>query len=270
MSRIRSVHPEQWSDEQFVSCSPIARLLAISIRNETDDNGIFEWNLFRLKVRLLPADNCEIAALLAELLASNQIIRYEIEGKTYGLIRNFQRFQRPKEPSFKYPLPPTSISLPQGYSFRKEGPSRPDTSPVLPQDFGTTSPALPLDFGKVVADVVVVGGVKVENTCAAAPHDDEPEGFANCWNAYPKREGGNSRKAAVNAYRARIKQGATPADLLAGVGRYAFFIRAKGQEGTAFVKQASSFFGTGEHWREAWAIETAVKSEAEAWSEGLL
>lgn len=267
MARIRSVHPEQWSDEQFVSCTPLARLLAFGIRNEADDNGIFEWNLFRLKVRILPGDNCDIAALLAELLASNQIIRYEIEGKAYGLIRNFQRFQRPKEPSFKYPLPPTSISLDQGYSFRKEGPSRPDISPALPQDFGTTSPALPQDFGKVVADVVVVGVVK-ENTCAVAPHDDEPEGFANSWNAYPKREGGNSRKEAVKTYRARIKQGATPDDLLAGVERYAAFIRAKGQEGTAFVKQASSFFGPGEHWREAWAIETAVKSEA--WSEGLL
>lgn len=257
MARIRSVHPDQWSDEQFVSCKPLARLLAIGIRNEADDNGIFEWNLFRLKVRILPADNCEITELLTELLASNQIIQYEIEGKAYGLIRNFQRFQRPKVPSFKYPLPPTSIFMGQGYSFRKEGPSRPDISPALPQD-----------FGKVVADVVVVGEVKEENTCVVAPHDDEPEGFANCWSAYPKREGGNSRKEALKQYRARVKQGATPADLLAGVERYAAFILSKGQEGTVFVKQASSFFGTGDHWREAWAIETAVKSQA--WAEGCL
>lgn len=29
MARIRSTHPEQWSDDQFVSCSPLARLLAL-------------------------------------------------------------------------------------------------------------------------------------------------------------------------------------------------------------------------------------------------
>ena len=268
MARIRSVHPEQWSDEQFVSCTPLARLLAIGIRNEADDNGIFEWNLFRLKVRILPADNCEITDLLADLLASNQIIQYEIEGKAYGLIRNFNRFQRPKKPSYKYPLPVSSMDLPQGYSFHISGPSRSAISPALPQDFGTTSPALLQDFGKIVAEVVGEGEGEGENTCAAQPHDVEPEGFANSWNAYPKREGGNSRKEALKQYRARVKQGATPADLLAGVERYAAFILAKGQEGTVFVKQASTFFGTGEHWREAWAIETAVKSQA--WAEGFL
>jgi hypothetical protein len=93
---------------------------------------------------------------------------------------------------------------------------------------------------------------------AAAPHSSvgkgDPEGFSDCWDAYPKREGGNSRKEAEKAYRARLRSGVLPADLLAGVKRYALFVKAKGQEGTAYVKQAATFFGTGEHWREPWEV----------------
>lgn len=93
-----------------------------------------------------------------------------------------------------------------------------------------------------------------KNTCAIAPHDDVPEGFADCWKAYPKREGGNSRTAALKAYKARVKQGEPVAELIAGVERYAAFVRAKGQEGTSYVKQASTFFGPGEHWKEPWDV----------------
>lgn len=82
--------------------------------------------------------------------------------------------------------------------------------------------------------------------------DQDPVGFAECWSAYPKRSGGNSRTEASKAYVARLKAGAPPAGLLAGVQRYAAFVRAKGSEGTEFVKQASTFFGTGQHWKEAW------------------
>jgi uncharacterized protein YdaU (DUF1376 family) len=94
----------------------------------------------------------------------------------------------------------------------------------------------------------------IKNTCAISQHDDVFDSFAECWKAYPKREGGNSKAAAEKAYRARVKQGVNPADLLAGTERYAAFIRAKGQENTAYVKQASTFFGTGEHWIEPWDV----------------
>lgn len=135
MARIRSVHPEQWTDDQFVTCSPLARLLALGLRNEADDNGVFEWNTVKLKMRLLPGDNCDVSVLLGELVATNQVVAYEAEGRKYGLIRNFQRYQKPKEHAFKYPLPPASIDLGHGYFFHKSVPSRPAISPELPQDF---------------------------------------------------------------------------------------------------------------------------------------
>lgn len=119
MPRIRSIHPEQWTDDKFVTCEPLARLLALGLRNEADDNGIFDWNPIKLKMRLLPADNCDVEALLERLQCTEQIFRFTDEdtGKTFGMIRNFQRYQKPKKPSFTRPVP--TGPLPSGYSLSK-------------------------------------------------------------------------------------------------------------------------------------------------------
>lgn len=99
--------------------------------------------------------------------------------------------------------------------------------------------------------------VNTDMVCLKAK-DTEPEGFAECWSAYPKREGGNSRADALKAYRGRLKNGALPDDMLAGVRRYAAYCAAKGMVGTAYVKQAATFFGPGEHWKELWDAPTAM------------
>ncbi|MCX7161489.1 MAG: hypothetical protein NT083_00315 [Rhodocyclales bacterium] len=104
-----------------------------------------------------------------------------------------------------------------------------------------------------------------KNSCAVSPHvsKDALQGFSDCWNAYPKRSGGNSRKEAAKAYRARLKTGVSPADMLAGVHRYAAYIRGTEREGTAYVKQTSTFFGTGEHWRESWELPGTSAASAD-------
>ncbi len=106
VARIRSVHPGQWTDDLFVMVSPLARLLAIGVRNIADDNGVFEWNSVKLKMQLLPMDSCAVVELLAELVKSEQVYPYESGGKKFGIIRNFRRWQRPKKPKAYYPLPP--------------------------------------------------------------------------------------------------------------------------------------------------------------------
>ena len=82
-------------------------------------------------------------------------------------------------------------------------------------------------------------------------HDD---GFERAWALYPKRAGGNSKKAAYAKWRARVRDGVQPEELLAGVQRYAAFIRATGKWGTEYVKQAETFFGPKEYWREDWTL----------------
>ena len=78
--------------------------------------------------------------------------------------------------------------------------------------------------------------------------------FERAWKLYPKRAGGNSKKNALAKWSARIRAGVDPAEMLAGVDRYAKYIRATGKEASQYVKQAEVFFGSGEHWKESWEI----------------
>lgn len=134
MARIRSVHPGQWTDEAFVSCSFGARLLAIGLRNEADDYGVFAWNPVVIKMRLFPADAVLIDDLLEELARTGQIQRYEVDGKAYGAIRNFLRFQSPKYPKSAFPLPDEIVAYVVG------SPSGPEMKPVNSGNRPTSTP----------------------------------------------------------------------------------------------------------------------------------
>lgn len=78
------------------------------------------------------------------------------------------------------------------------------------------------------------------------------ESFEQAWSDYPKRAGGNSKRDARKAWEARVKAGADPDEILAGVQRYAAFCRITGKTGTEFVKQGATFFGPSEHYLDDW------------------
>lgn len=103
MARIRSIHPGFFTDEDLVSVSMGARLLFLGLGVEADDKGVFEWKPLTIKMRVFPGDNVEVAAMLDELEAAGAIRQYEIDGKSYGAIRNFRKFQKPKTPNDIHP-----------------------------------------------------------------------------------------------------------------------------------------------------------------------
>lgn len=105
MARIRSVHPSLFTDEAWVSCSPIARVFYIGLMTVADDQGLFEWKPLQLKMQILPADAADVPALLAELVGVNLIAELASGGKRLGAIRYFRRFQRPKKPNSVFVLP---------------------------------------------------------------------------------------------------------------------------------------------------------------------
>ena len=105
MARIRSLHPGWFTDEAVLSCSPLARILVLGLWTEADDKGVFEWKPVQLKVRILPVDTADAAALLDELASFDLVRRFEVAGKSYGAVRNFRRWQRPKKPNSLHPLP---------------------------------------------------------------------------------------------------------------------------------------------------------------------
>ncbi|HFU7544694.1 TPA: replication protein, partial [Escherichia coli] len=51
---------------------------------------------------------------------------------------------------------------------------------------------------------------------------------------------------------ARLREGIKPETMLDGVRRYAAWVRATGNTGTQFVKQAATFFGPDRHFEDFW------------------
>lgn len=81
------------------------------------------------------------------------------------------------------------------------------------------------------------------------PSQSDPDGFAEFWAAYPKREGNADRKGAVKAF-GPAAQRAGGVELLArAAARYAAHCREKGKIGTEFVKQARAWLN-GDLWSE--------------------
>lgn len=76
---------------------------------------------------------------------------------------------------------------------------------------------------------------------------------------YPRRGGGQNWEDARRGYRKLLSSGYTHKEILAGVQRYAAHIRAKGDEGSEFVKMASSFFGRNKCFLEEFPIPSIRK-----------
>jgi len=88
--------------------------------------------------------------------------------------------------------------------------------------------------------------------------DYSPE-FEAAWAIYPRRLGGNPKRAAYKAWCARLAEGVTPAELHAAVERYAAYVEAmvadRGEEARRYVMQAQTFFGPHERWKDEYEYE---------------
>lgn len=105
MARIRSVHPGLSTDEAYMAMSAYAKAAWPTLWTECDDSGIFEWKPLVLKARLLPADAVDFETIMEEWVRLGVVRKLVIEGKSYGAVRNFCRFQRPKKPNYRDLLP---------------------------------------------------------------------------------------------------------------------------------------------------------------------
>jgi hypothetical protein len=106
MARIRSVLPGLFTDESFVVLSEAAQVLFIGLWTEADDQGVFEWKPITIRMKLRPTKDGPVEPLLSELEAGNCIRKFEVDGRQYGAVRNFRRYQKPKSPNAIFPCPP--------------------------------------------------------------------------------------------------------------------------------------------------------------------
>lgn len=143
MARIRSIHPGLFTDEDYMSLTPYAMAAWPGMWVEADDNGVFEWKPLTLKARLLPCAPVDMVQIIGEYEACGMVRRFDVEGKTYGAIRNFRKFQRPEKPKSWHPLPDDMRSH-VGLSEHHRQPI-PDQSPTAPRK----SPQMEDGGGKV-------------------------------------------------------------------------------------------------------------------------
>jgi hypothetical protein len=79
---------------------------------------------------------------------------------------------------------------------------------------------------------------------------------------YPKRAGDNGWFHVRTAVPRRITEGATWERILAGTRNYARFCEREGKVGSAYVKQAQTFYGPSAYFDE-WAEQEEVRSPAQ-------
>jgi hypothetical protein len=125
VARIRTIKPEFFTSEDIVSLTPLARLFYVSLWCEADREGRFEWKPRTLKMRYLPADDCDISALCQELIDGGMVVLYEADGRTYAHIPGFTRHQvinnREQESDIPEPPKPSSDRVRDASLTRESG-----------------------------------------------------------------------------------------------------------------------------------------------------
>lgn len=102
MSRIRTIKPEFWQDEDLSMLPPETHMLAAALLNYADDEGYFKANPKLVKAACCPLreDSVSIHESLGELSNVGYIrLGTGVDGKRYGHICGFTKHQRVNRPS---------------------------------------------------------------------------------------------------------------------------------------------------------------------------
>jgi len=210
MAKIRGVKPDMWTDENFVELSPYARLLWVGLWNYACDNGHVQDKSKQIKMRILPTDEINCAALLREIETQQMIARAD----GWITIHNLTHHQKPHKSWWTTCEKPGCV-LPEGTSHAPK--NRKDAS-AAPKAEPKTTVAQPLHNGE---QLVHNGGATADGDC-----DGEGDGegelmvtntlaapanavavtvharFNEFWDAYSKKRGkGAAEKAFTKAAR---------------------------------------------------------------------
>jgi hypothetical protein len=106
MARTRNLKPSFFKNEVLAELDPLARLLFQGLWLEADRDGRLEYRPKKLKVEILPYDNCNVEAFLTELDAHDFIHIYQVGGSKYIQIINFTKHQSPHPNEAQSVIPP--------------------------------------------------------------------------------------------------------------------------------------------------------------------
>jgi hypothetical protein len=161
VARIRNIKPEFYSHEElndlennFPELKPM--LVFSGLWNQCEYSGVFLWSVRKLKLAILPFIDFDMTKSLELLEKQGFIRRYRKDGKEYGHVINFTKYQAisgsEKKSGLKYPLPDDDTV----------------TEPVLSYDDTVTEPVLSWESQKT-ADL----GLRTKDLGQRTNDDDE-------------------------------------------------------------------------------------------------
>ena len=110
--RIRTIKPEFFEDEGLAALSPHERLLFIGTWMLADCNGVLEHRPAFIQAKIFPyerGETSDVSQMLPRLVAGGYLLRYEVDGREYLMVRNFAKHQRitgkEADSDGRFPLP---------------------------------------------------------------------------------------------------------------------------------------------------------------------
>ena len=107
-SRVRSINPGFFLDDELADCQPLARILFAGLWCIADREGRLKDNPRRIKPETLPYDDVDITMLLEELSTGGFIYRYADSGARYIAIPSWNKYQNPHYREAKSTIPAPS------------------------------------------------------------------------------------------------------------------------------------------------------------------
>lgn len=243
MPRIRTIKPEFFQDEKMAPLSPIDRFVFLGLISMADDAGRLLDNVKVIDAFIFPDTDHSARESLMKLSGIARIRRgTTASGQRVIQIANWERHQRVQHPQLAAALP----------ELVADAEDTDDHEPLMNDSGGAHEPLAPrtYDLRPTINDQRPT--TKNTRRMRAGAHDDPL--FDAAWSSYPKREGGNPRRGAFRAWRARVADGVPAAELAAGVERYRAYCVARDMVGTRFVMQGARFFGPDRNYADAWDV----------------
>ena len=157
MARARNIKPSFFQNEELGELNPIERLAFIGMWTIADFKGCLEMKLKRLKVQLLPYDECDMELITNNLERSGFISIYSVQGQRYIKIINFEKHQNPhkneRESGSEIPdITQVIDSIALKNNPEQDGTNRADSLLLIPSSLIPDSPIPPTDSPIFPAD----------------------------------------------------------------------------------------------------------------------
>lgn len=147
MARARTIKGEAFRHEGLGELSPLHRWLFAGLWTIADREGRLEDRPRRIKIEVLPWDDCDCDRLLSDLEAAGFIVRYEADGKRAIAIPSWREHQHPHPKEQPSTIPAPSASKKPRQSRPEDGPSRNEDvssrEKVMPCRAGSSGSSVP-------------------------------------------------------------------------------------------------------------------------------